>query len=169
MTNCFACGDALIPDSCYDNPEDCTYQFDNCLWIGLHGGYGMFCDNLQVKFPNNDEDRYLRNSDEKDEWGFSDWVTVTDEEGNLHPVENPMFEPTYDEVRILPGRPDYECVICHECAHKLWEAAPWLSKLFPARMGHTHKKGYLEAHPEHDAWENDIDWTAKPPVRKENL
>lgn len=41
MTNCYACGIELQPES----PEDETdYQFDNALLIGFFGGYGMFVE-----------------------------------------------------------------------------------------------------------------------------
>ena len=45
MTQCTSCGVELTPE--FPNDENTTtYQFNNALWIGFHGGYGMFVDNL---------------------------------------------------------------------------------------------------------------------------
>jgi hypothetical protein len=39
-TLCYSCDKALTSD------DDTDYQFDNALWIQLHGGYGMFVDEV---------------------------------------------------------------------------------------------------------------------------
>src|SRR5205807_3038064 len=44
----------------------------------------------------------------------------------------------YEEPRVLPGRPDKECVICHECAHVLCEKVPWLGHLIMPESSHAH-------------------------------
>ena len=41
MTTCTKCDKVLVPVH-----GDTNYQFDNALWIGLFGGYGMFVDNI---------------------------------------------------------------------------------------------------------------------------
>lgn len=41
--NCFKCDSELLP--VHDSTD---YQFDNALWIGFFGGYGMFVDNLDA-------------------------------------------------------------------------------------------------------------------------
>jgi len=155
--NCYACGAELVADSYYDGrDEECTYQFDNALWIGLFGGYGMWVDNIPAKWPNNTDERWLRNSDERDGYGlYCDFVKGEDEHGNPTLLDDPDYVPTYDEDRTLPGHPDYEVVICHECAHKLWEAVPWLERLIPAHGSHAHRTGWKEAHPDHYGWDYD--------------
>lgn len=47
MTNCFNCSAELKSDSV--NP-DTEYQFDNALWVGFFGGYGMFVDDIDVSW-----------------------------------------------------------------------------------------------------------------------
>lgn len=39
-TLCYSCDKPLTSD------DDTDYQFDNALWIQLHGGYGMFVDEI---------------------------------------------------------------------------------------------------------------------------
>lgn len=40
---CYACEVELEPEGGFTT----DYQFDNALWIGFHGGYGMFIDTMQ--------------------------------------------------------------------------------------------------------------------------
>lgn len=42
VTVCIAC-DKNLP--LVDEGSETNYHFDNALWIGFHGGYGMFVDN----------------------------------------------------------------------------------------------------------------------------
>lgn len=42
-TTCCGCAAQMTPQF-PDHPT--SYQFDNALWIGFHGGYGMFIDDL---------------------------------------------------------------------------------------------------------------------------
>lgn len=134
-THCLAC-DAIL-----ESDADTNYQFDNVLWIALYGGYGMFVDNDD--FPTNTEDRWLLNED----------GSPLLEDGKV--VEDQGWEPEYEEPRLLPGRPDYEAVICHECAHEMWEKLPWLAKLIPSHNSHAHRTAYLQAHPDHRGWDTD--------------
>ena len=41
MTQCIKCEAKLVPEH-----EPTDYQFDNALWLGFFGGYGMFVDEL---------------------------------------------------------------------------------------------------------------------------
>lgn len=41
--NCYSCGAELKPDVI--NLET-NYQFENALWVGFFGGYGMFVDDI---------------------------------------------------------------------------------------------------------------------------
>lgn len=41
--NCYACDAELKPVFA---DLSTTYQFDNAMWIQIHGGYAMFTDNL---------------------------------------------------------------------------------------------------------------------------
>lgn len=104
-TYCFKCNTELVPDGPPNNQT--KYQFDNALWLGLFGGYGMFVDNM------------------------------TD------------FEP---RDSILKGS-DYECVLCHDCAHQFMDDNPWLKKLFHPYNTHAHKSAYAEANPDHFGWD----------------
>ena len=99
---CVACGKNLRNvfssdpgGGLYDN----RYQFEDSLWIGFHGGYGMFLDNFNATIAENE---FMAESPE---------------------------ELTYKEERLLPGQPDYEAVICHDCAHELCEKVPWIKSL----------------------------------------
>lgn len=47
MTNCVNCSKELKAGSI--NPES-NYQFDNALWVGFFGGYGMFVDDIETDF-----------------------------------------------------------------------------------------------------------------------
>lgn len=47
IMKCLACKQELTPESM--NPET-NYQFDNALWIGFFGGYGMFVDDIDTEF-----------------------------------------------------------------------------------------------------------------------
>lgn len=143
--NCYACNAELTGDVVDDyTGEPPTYQFDNALWIGFHGGYGMFVDNLEATLPTNTEDRWLR--DANGEYLLNGGALP-------HPVENHVWEPEYREDRMLPGHPDYEAVICHECAHQLCADVPWIERLIHAHNSHSHKTSYHEAHPEHWGWD----------------
>lgn len=88
MTGCASCGKVLIPVISGEETT-ATYQFEDALWVGLFGGYGMFVDEMM------------------------DW-------------------PVGDPVRVLPGRPDFEAVLCGECAMSLVEANPWLARMLSA-------------------------------------
>lgn len=142
-TLCYACGAVLQSD------HDTGYQFDNALWVGLHGGYGMFVD--ACDFPINTEDAWLRSVDE-------DGGIVLDEEG--HPVRDHAWKPVYREERKLPGRPDIEAVICHECAHAACEALPWLARLISPATSHAH---HYAAHEQLLA-EGHVGWDLKEPT-----
>jgi hypothetical protein len=153
MTTCIRCGGELVPDE--GAPDDpVTYQFQNALWIAFHGGYGMFVDNLEVRLPTNSDERWLRNSDRRDGYGMYDDFTITPE-GRL--IDNLDWRPTYTEDRVLPGQPDYEAVLCHDCAHGLCEREPWLAKLINPHGSHTHKTEWKDAHPDHFGWDYDMD------------
>lgn len=45
MTNCISCGEKL--KSVFED-QDALYQFDNALWIGFYGGYGMFIESKEM-------------------------------------------------------------------------------------------------------------------------
>jgi hypothetical protein len=136
MTTCTRCDTELTPESYYeDRPDECTYQFDNVLWIAFHGGYGMFVDNLDATLPNNTHARWRETNDGNDL------------------VENPDWVPTYNEERICSGQPDYEAVLCHDCAHALVDAEPWIRKLFQPHNTHSHKTTWKAEHPEHYGWD----------------
>ena len=147
MTTCYACDAELVPD--HGAPDDpVTYQFRNALWIGFHGGYGMFVDNLEAKLPTNTEDRWLRGRD-------GEYLSYIDPQGQMHPIPNEAWEPEYREDRMLSGHPDYEAVICHDCAHALCVAVPWIEKLLNSHGSHGHGEDYKQAHPEHYGWDYD--------------
>lgn len=81
--NCYACSRELEPE--FRGDVDCTYQFDNALWLKLSGGYGMFIDPFTEKDP--------------------------------------------------------EVVICHNCAHELCDAVPWIKTLIDPVHSHSHRDG----------------------------
>jgi len=126
---------------------DTEYAFDNCLWICFHGGYGMFVDNLQATLPNNTEDRWVRGED-------GEYKTRTSPNG-VTPIENRNWEPEYNEPRMMQPPADYECVICHDCAHALCAQVPWLERLLEPHRSHAHRTAWKEEHPEHYGWDYD--------------
>ena len=146
-TRCVGCDARLEPDAA---SPDGTYQFTNALWIGFHGGYAMFVDNLEAKLPTNTEDRWLRDED-------GEYLTEFDKYGRVQPIDNPDWEPEFMEDRILAGHPDYEAVLCHDCAHALCDAVPWIHKLINPHGSHAHKTAYHDAHPDHYGWDYDHD------------
>jgi hypothetical protein len=85
---CSACGQELQPVFEGVSPRD--YQYDNAMWIGLFGGYGMFVDNLDA------------------------------------------------QPGVVPGPPDIALVVCHDCAHALCDANPWLAKAIQPANSHAH-------------------------------
>lgn len=105
-TFCLSCEERLVPDIGCPNTN---YQFDNALWIGFHGGYSMFVDNMVG------------------------------------------WEPEA-EGKVIKGS-DYEAVICHECAHQLCNAIPWINKLLDPLSSHSHTTSYIESHPYHTGWD----------------
>ena len=138
--NCFSCEAPLVMDPhCRGD-----YQYDNALWIGFHGGYGMFVDNLDAIMPNNTEDRWLRDPD-------GEYTTIDGLDGRPHVIDDPDWIPTFNEPRVLPGTPDYEVVICHDCAHRLW--AFMFEKLIPAADTHAHREEWKKANPGHYGWD----------------
>lgn len=120
--HCLACNKVLESD------QDTAYQFDNALWIGFFGSYGMFTDNMSG-FPTNSEDQFLHCADGR---------LILD--GHDKPMRNPGYVPEYEEKRILPGRPDHEAVICHECAHDLCDLVPWIYTLIQPVRSHAHRQ-----------------------------
>jgi hypothetical protein len=134
-TLCFRCGAVLLSDA------DTNYQFNNALWVAFHAGYAMFTDSI-AGFPTNTEDQWLRDA-------TGEPITYL---GCL--VDNPAYVPEYEEERILPGRPDAEFVLCHDCAHELTdflripkdEVSKW----------HSHRQEYTDAHPDHFGWDYDM-------------
>jgi hypothetical protein len=46
-------------------------------------------------------------------------------------------------------------VICHECAHSLCDAVPWMKELLNPHSSHSHKTAYAEANPDHGGWDYD--------------
>ena len=146
MTTCFACAAELTGDSFKGEPP--TYQFDNALWLALFGGYGMFVDNLEAKLPINTDDRWLRDDD-------GEYLTI-DHNGQVHPIDNPQWVPEFREQRTIDGA-DYEAVICHECAHALFDAVPWLKRLIDPHNSHAHRTAWKDAHPDHYGWDYDTE------------
>lgn len=110
---CLGCGKALKPQL---GDVSTNYQFDGALWLGFHGGYGMFVDNVEAMIPLNADERWLI------------------EDGKA--VDNPNYQPIFEEERMLSGS-DHEAVICHECAHELCEAFPWIKKLLDPDHSHA--------------------------------
>jgi hypothetical protein len=161
MTECSSCGTVLVPDNAV---PDTKYQFENALWIGFYGGYGMFVDNLNAKLPNNTEDRWLRDEDGEYLVGTECICVAQDATAPMqfhefkcpcrNPIDNPDWKPTYNEERIL-DQPDYEAVLCHDCAHGLCEREPWLFKLINPHGSHAHRTAWKKAHPEHWGWDYD--------------
>ena len=127
--------------------EQVSNEYDNILLIGFHGGYGWFVDNLAATLPNNTADRWLRDED-------GEYLTINND--GRTPVPNEAWEPTYNEERTLNPPPDYEAVICHECAHALCAQVPWLAKLLNPHGSHAHRTAWKEAHPDHWGWDYDI-------------
>ena len=85
--NCFSCEAPLVMDPhCRGD-----YQYDNALWIGFHGGYGMFVDNLDAIMPNNTEDRWLRDPD-------GEYTTIDGLDGRPHVIDDPDWIPTFNEA-----------------------------------------------------------------------
>ncbi len=119
---CLACGKNLKSEMAKTSSDE---LIDNVLWLGFFGGYGDFVDNYEATIPINTEDQWLRGEDGE--------YIVTD--GNL--VDDPAWKPIYNEPRLLPGTPDHEAVICHECAHKLCDTVPWIKKLLDPDNSHA--------------------------------
>lgn len=109
MTICVSCEKELAPESGNSETE---YQFDNALWVGFFGGYGMFVDDIET------------------EYGYS----------------KPM----------LAGAA-HEAVLCHDCAHKLCEANPWIEKLLQPARSHAHTQEYWDKHPYHEGWDTSLE------------
>lgn len=103
--NCSSCEQVLMPEGIEFKTE---YQFDNALWIGFFGGYGMFVDDI---------------------------------------------DSNYRETQTLKGAA-HEAVLCHDCAHKLCEANPWIKGLLKPETSHSHKAEFWDSHPAHKGWDN---------------
>ena len=144
MQTCACCEQPMME---LDDDRPTEYQYEDALWIGFHGGYGMFVDNLEARLPVNTEDRWLR--DPK----TGEYLTVEDARGGVQPIDNNNWEPEYREERLLPGQPDYEAVICHDCAHKLCDDQPWIAKLLVPYTSHAHRQWYHDLHPDHRGWD----------------
>jgi len=60
-----------------------------------------------------------------------------------------MFVDNLDEysggenTQPLPCHPDYQAVICHDCAHDLCEKVPWINDLIRPENSHAHS-GYRD-------------------------
>ena len=48
--------------------------------------------------------------------------------------------------------------ICHDCAHQLCEAVPWIGKLINPYNSHAHTLEYVQNHPDHFGWDYDKHW-----------
>ena len=157
---CYACEAVLKPDSACPDTE---YQFDNALWIGFHGGYGMFVDNLEALLPTNTDEQWIRNKSDGYKLRLHLWkLRIPFPEKwyrwrlrhHVKMIDNPSFKPKYREERMLTGS-DYEAVICHECAHALCEQVGWIGKLLQPANSHAHRTEWKEAHPNHYGWDYD--------------
>jgi hypothetical protein len=102
---CKACEKELKPEFARD---DTKYQFDNALWLGFFGGYGMFVDDLE------------------------------------------------SEATTLNGAA-YDAVLCHDCAHDLCEANPWMKKLLRPTESHSHTAEFWAKHPNHEGWDSELE------------
>jgi hypothetical protein len=60
MTTCIKCHIELV--SCGSPNDEPIYQFDNALWIGFFGGYGMFVDNM-TDFEETPPSKILKSAD----------------------------------------------------------------------------------------------------------
>ncbi|SRR5580765_566535 len=148
---CSKCDTELVPD--HGAPDDpVTYQFQNALWIGFFGGYGMFVDNIEAKFPINTDERFKRASDRRGDFGLYDDYILS-EEGRV--IDDPEWVPEYREQRVLAAQPDYEACLCHDCAHALCDSEPWLAALLHPYGSHAHRTEYHVAHPDHLGWDYD--------------
>lgn len=43
--------------------------------------------------------------------------------------------------------------LCHDCAHRLCDALPWLANLIQPEHSHAHTAEFWAAHPDHDGWD----------------
>jgi hypothetical protein len=136
-TVCSRCHTPLTSDS------DTNYQFENALWVGLHGGYAMFTDNF-ASWPTNTSERWIVDDD-------ADLAPFGGGGGDV--IENEDWEPEYEEPRILPGRPEHEFVLCHFCAHALTEFLG-IERDEVSRW-HSHRDDYRASHPNHFGWDYD--------------
>ncbi len=53
--------------------------------------------------------------------------------------------------RILDPKPDEEASICHECAHELCDAVPWIASLLRPLHSHSHRCD--EDWTDHEGWD----------------
>jgi hypothetical protein len=117
------------------------YQFDNVLWMAFHGAYGMFVDNVDATvMPLNHDEQWIDCPHSCELHSECDVCANSDCEG-IRTIPDPDFDPIY-EHRTLPGQPDYEAVICHECAHELCKQVPWINKLIDPYNSHAHSRDY---------------------------
>lgn len=144
-----------MPDHEMPDGRETVYQFENALWIGFHGGYGMFVDNLDAQMPTNSDERWLRNSNHVGEFGLYDDYMLVETTKGPRLIDDPEWKPEYKEPRILPGQPDYEAVLCHECAHEMCVLHPWMERLINSHSSHAHRTEYHERFPQHGGWDYD--------------
>lgn len=50
-------------------------------------------------------------------------------------------------------RATYEANLCHDCAHALCEAHPWLAKLLQPERAHSHTEDFWKDNPLHEGWD----------------
>lgn len=46
-----------------------------------------------------------------------------------------------------------EAVLCHDCAHSLCEALPWIAQLIRPELSHAHLPEFWVANPDHIGWD----------------
>ena len=48
---------------------------------------------------------------------------------------------------------DHHVFLCHDCAHRLCDALPWLANLIQPEHSHAHTAQFWAAHPDHEGWD----------------
>lgn len=56
-------------------------------------------------------------------------------------------------VDVMDDPNPYKAVICHECAHTLCNAVPWINKLIDPANSHSHSAEYIKTNLHHFGWD----------------
>lgn len=121
-----------LPDQMWFDSEPSREEVENAAneWIARHPGMNSEPPPVHCLACNK-----VLESDHDTDYQFNNALWIA-----FHGGYGMFTDNCFEAIgRKLPGQPDHEAVICHECAHELCATVPWIDKLIQPLSSHAHR------------------------------